>query len=110
MSPIDTEAVQHSEVSQSSSRNFGLSRSMSASDGNAWHRAEIDSESPNVSIGAIVVHCFFVAAVAGCCYAMLGGGQDQGGDTVAGVESEHMSLQLPEDGIFHFRQDLRLTI
>merc|ERR1719336_3025012 len=79
-------------------------------DGNAWHTVEIDSESPKVSIGAIAAHCFFVAAVAGCCCAMLGVGQDQGGGTVAGVESERTSLHSPEDAMLHLQQDLRSAI
>jgi len=81
--------------------------------------SERDEESiiddPSASAGAIAVHCFFVAAIAGCCYATLaatGFGQSSeslAGDA-AGSGAEQLSMQLPGSAILDARQDLRSAI
>lgn len=72
----------------------------------------MNADCPSASMGAIAVHCFFVAAVAGCFYAAVAAsGGAQGADEVTGAAGwAGEQLRLPGAMVQDARQDLRSAI
>merc|ERR1719499_1752646 len=61
------------------------------------------------SIGAIAVHCFFVAAITGCCYATFGAFGGLGDDGAVADYAGTVSPS-PDSGLLGVQQDVRSII
>lgn len=80
-----------------------------SSESQSYSVSSADTDCPSASIGAVAVHCFFVAAVAGCFYAAVAATNGpQNLDDGAGWTADQ--FKLPGAMVQDARQDLRSAI